>query len=267
VTAKSLKHRFVSSIADGTDTTLTRPSNWNDDHDLWLGYRLVTTTTDTLTNADHLSIITYNSGSAVAVSLAAPSGGNFPLGWRVRLRNLGAGVVTVSGTGGATIITTGNTGVASATINPNDTLDIHSNGTSTFIGVPMPQQPSGPYLRSDTTAALAAGYTAISSNGGTITGANQTYTPTPSNTVQNLQFITLNGSSLTGTFTFAPPGSDCTVIVDVINGGSGAVAASLVTSGYTKVTGDAWNGTNGSVFRFFASRIGTRSLLQIQAMQ
>jgi hypothetical protein len=32
--AKSVKHKFVSAIPDGTDDTIVRPSNWNDDHDL-----------------------------------------------------------------------------------------------------------------------------------------------------------------------------------------------------------------------------------------
>jgi len=31
---KSVKHKFVSAIPDGTDATIVRPSNWNDDHDL-----------------------------------------------------------------------------------------------------------------------------------------------------------------------------------------------------------------------------------------
>jgi hypothetical protein len=130
-----------------------------------------------------------------------------------------------------------------------------------------PAQWNSNFLFFDLTASLISGYTATPTNGGTITGANQTYTPTPGTLVQNLQYITLNGSSLTGNFTFAPPAADSTVIVDVINGGTGAVAATLVTSGFTKVTGDTWANTNGNIFRFFASRIAGRSLLQIQAMQ
>jgi len=31
---KLVKHKFVSAIPDGTDATIVRPSNWNDDHDL-----------------------------------------------------------------------------------------------------------------------------------------------------------------------------------------------------------------------------------------
>ena len=77
--AKSLKHHFASAVADGTDTTLVRPSNWNADHDFWLGYRTVTTTSDTIANADHLSTIVYSNAAAVAVGLAAPTGGNMPV--------------------------------------------------------------------------------------------------------------------------------------------------------------------------------------------
>lgn len=132
MTAKYLHHKFTSAIADGTDGTLVRPSNWNDDHDLWLGYRSVAGTSDTITNADHLSLISYNNAAAVAVSIAAPGAGNFSLGWQARLRNAGLGTVTVSGTGGATI-----NGGASISISPNSTLDLHSTGASDFVGVPI----------------------------------------------------------------------------------------------------------------------------------
>ena len=32
--AKLITHKFVSAIPDGTDTTIVRPSNWNDTHDV-----------------------------------------------------------------------------------------------------------------------------------------------------------------------------------------------------------------------------------------
>lgn len=32
--AASIKHKFVSPIGDGTDTSQVRPSNWNDEHEL-----------------------------------------------------------------------------------------------------------------------------------------------------------------------------------------------------------------------------------------
>jgi hypothetical protein len=130
MTAKSLKHKFQSAIADGTDATVVRPSNWNDDHDLWMGYRNVTAGTDTITNADHLSLVTYNNGAGVAVGIAAPSGGNMPLGWKTRAWNRGAGTVTISGTSGATI-----NGAASITLTTNDAVEIFSLGVSDFVGL------------------------------------------------------------------------------------------------------------------------------------
>ena len=127
---KSLVHHFVSAIGDGTDTTLVRPSNWNADHDFWWGYRTVTTTTDTIGNGDHYTLITYNNAGAITVSLPAPSGSNMPLGWRTRLQNIGLGVVTVTGTGGATIVP-----AAAATLNQWDAVDIYSTGTANYVGV------------------------------------------------------------------------------------------------------------------------------------
>jgi hypothetical protein len=132
MTVKSLKHKFNSAIADGGDATLVRPTNWNDDHDLWLGYRAVAGSSDTIAHTDHLSLITYNAGT-VAVSLPAPSGGNMPLGWYARLKNFGSGIVTVTGTGGATI-----TGAASVAVAAGEALDLHSTGAANYIGVKTP---------------------------------------------------------------------------------------------------------------------------------
>jgi len=127
---KSLKHKFLSSIADGTDATLVRPSNWNDDHDFWWGYRTVASTTDTIANADHMTLIVYSAAGATTVSLAAPTGGNMPTGWRTRIRRTGAAALTLSGTGGATF-----NGAASVTLNQGDSYDIHSTGAVDYVGV------------------------------------------------------------------------------------------------------------------------------------
>jgi Repeat of unknown function (DUF5907) len=117
--AKSLRHKFVTAIADGGDTTLVRPSNWDDDHDLRLGGRTVTTTTDTIVTADELSLIKYNNATGVAVALAAPGGANFPAGWTTFLRNAQAGDVTIT--------------VSGATINGASTLVVNSgNGATLF---------------------------------------------------------------------------------------------------------------------------------------
>lgn len=114
-------------------------------------------------------------------------------------------------------------------------------------------------------ATLTGGFNATSYNGGNITGAGQTYTPNPLN--GNFQHVTLNGSSLTGTFTFAVPGSTCSIMVEVLNSGSGAVGATLSTSGYDKVTGDAYATTNGNKYLFIVTRSNSYKHLHIQALQ
>lgn len=121
------------------------------------------------------------------------------------------------------------------------------------------------YVKPDTTSAFSAGYTASSFSGGTVTGSGQTFTPAPAS--GNFQHITLNGSSLTGTFTFAVPASVCSMMVEVLNGGSGSVGATLSTSGYTKVTGDTWASTNGNKYLFAVTKTQNYSHLHIQALQ
>src|SRR5215831_7881887 len=127
---KSLTHAFVSAIADGTDATLVRKSNWNDDHDFWFSYRGVTTTTDTVAHSDHLGTVAYNSVTAVAATLPAPSGGNMPSGWTTLLRNISTGLVTVTGSGGATI-----NGNASQTLSQGDAVELFSNGTPAYQAI------------------------------------------------------------------------------------------------------------------------------------
>jgi len=161
--AKSLSHVFVSGIADGTDATLVRPSNWNADHNLWYGDRSVTTATDTIANNDHLTTIVYNSATAIAVTLPAPTGGNMPLGWQTMLRNIGAGVVTVTGSGGATI-NVGGVANTSYALNQGDALEVRSRGTAAYVGVYHPTPvavpaPSSTSPAMDGTAAVGTGTT------------------------------------------------------------------------------------------------------------
>ncbi|PWT90377.1 MAG: hypothetical protein C5B54_07290 [Acidobacteria bacterium] len=131
-----LRHKFHSMVADGADATLVRPSNWNDDHDLWLGHRSVTAAGDTITHDDHLSLIEYNNAGGVNVSIAPPNPPTaMPLGWFVRLRNIGMGVVILTGTGGANV-----NGQATLEIAPGDTVDIHSRGTADYVGVGLSAQ-------------------------------------------------------------------------------------------------------------------------------
>ena len=147
--AKSLAHKFVSAISDGADATLVRPSNWNADHNFYLGYRTVTTTSDTIVDTDNWSLITYNSASAVAVTIAIPSGGNMASGWNTTLKNIGAGAVTVTVTSGTV------NGAGTLVLNQNDSAIWYSQGTSAYwaVVIPAPVAAVGS-LRYDTTQAL-----------------------------------------------------------------------------------------------------------------
>lgn len=119
MTAKSLKHKFQSAVVDAGTAGEISPNDWNDDHDLRLGGRTVTITTDTIVTGDELSLIKYNNATGVAVALAAPGGANFPAGWTTFLRNAGAGAVTITVTG--------------ATVNGGSTLILNTgNGATLF---------------------------------------------------------------------------------------------------------------------------------------
>ncbi|PWT90375.1 MAG: hypothetical protein C5B54_07280 [Acidobacteria bacterium] len=141
MTAKILTHKFHSMVADGADATLVRPSNWNDDHDLWLDHRSVTATTDTITHADHMSLIEYNNAAGVVANIAAPTAGAMPRGWFVRLRNIGMGAVTLTGTGGANI-----NGQATLEIAQGEAVDLHSRGTADYAGITLSAQQAQPSL-------------------------------------------------------------------------------------------------------------------------
>jgi hypothetical protein len=158
MTAKSLAHKFLSAVADGTDATLVRPSNWNADHDFFLGYRAVTGTTDTIANGDNFTMIVYNSASAVTVTLPAPTGGNMPLGWYVELRNVGAGTVNFSFTGGASI----NGYTSGVSLYQFETMRLHSTGAADYVGIvspaPLGQVTGGILTLSSATALKFAPY-------------------------------------------------------------------------------------------------------------
>jgi len=98
--AKSLRHKFVSAVADSTDTTLVRSqSNWNDDHNLWLGGRTASGTTDTIADSDHLCLIKYSNAGGIAVTLPqAGASSQFISGWTTFVRNYGVGDVTITPT-------------------------------------------------------------------------------------------------------------------------------------------------------------------------
>lgn len=84
-----------------------------------------------------------------------------------------------------------------------------------------------------------------------------TVTPDPGN--RALQHYT-NG----GAHTLAPSANAGACFVDITNNGS---AGAITTSGFTKVTGDAFTTTNGNKFRCHISVGNGGSLLSVQALQ
>ncbi len=94
-----------------------------------MGIRVVTGTSDTLISTDCGGLVTYNSASPVAVSLAQPSlGGQFLRGCPITLHNYGAGPVTV--TPGASTVG----GNASQLVNQNRGCLLVSDGTNWQLG-------------------------------------------------------------------------------------------------------------------------------------
>ena len=177
MTAKSLKHKFASAVADGADPTLVRPSNWNDDHNFYLGINAQTNTSYTIADTDAWTLITYNNAAAVAVTLPqAGASAQFASGHVTFHRNLGAGAVTVTPT--------------TSTINGNSSLVlltghhalIHSDGTNYFALIARPPADTDSALRNarmdiwqrGTSGTIAAGTPAYTADGWIVgsTGAN-----------------------------------------------------------------------------------------------
>ena len=109
-------------------------------------------------------------------------------------------------------------------------------------------------LTSGTTGS-GVGFSATSFSAGT--KSSGTYTPAASD--GNFQHAT-NG----GAHTLAPPSTVCTIIVEYTNNGS---AGTITTSGFTKVSGDAFTTTNGSKFLCFITKTQNYSNLNVVALQ
>jgi hypothetical protein len=68
----SLKHKFTSSVPDDADTSIVRPSNWNDEHDLLLATnRLLGRTTAGTGSAEEISVSGELTLSAGALSTSS----------------------------------------------------------------------------------------------------------------------------------------------------------------------------------------------------
>jgi len=105
--AITVKHKFVSAIPDDTDTTIVRPSNWNDDHQLTGTVPVANGGTGTATLTGY---VIGNGTSAMTASTTIPSGDVSGLG-TMATQNANAIAVTGGTINGTTIgATTASTG-------------------------------------------------------------------------------------------------------------------------------------------------------------
>lgn len=200
-----------------------------------LGGALTTTGTGAITLA----------GGTGAVSVTLSSGTMATLAGAEALTNKTLNGLTVTASTGTLTIANGKTFVVSNGI----TLD----GTdSTTMTLPAS---SAHLIGSDVTANLSVGYTTTNNNLGTVSSGTLTLDPTTGNE----PYYTNNGAH-----TLAPPASGTSMIVDMINGAS---AGAVTVSGWTKVTGDTLDTTNGHKFRFYISFNNGGSHLFKQALQ
>lgn len=101
--------------------------------------RNVSSSPDTITSADCGRLVVYNSGSAIAVSIAAASTTGLTQGCGVFLNNIGAGAVTVTPTtstinGAATFVLPKNTGCYIRSNSVNYLIDFSS---CTALSLPL----------------------------------------------------------------------------------------------------------------------------------
>ena len=110
-------------------------------------------------------------------------------------------------------------------------------------------------LKADTADVLTVGFAATPFNAGT--KSSGTYTPNEAN--GNFQYAVNNGAH-----TLAPPTNNCNLVIQYTNGAS---AGAITTSGFTKVTGDSFDTTNGNDFLAYVTKINGFSHLNVVALQ
>jgi hypothetical protein len=143
VVQTSVTHNFQSGKTDGADTSLVRPSDWNHAHTIKLGHRdVVTTATDTLLDTDHLSLVRYDRGAGVTVTVPQPGTGVPTVlndGWVAFYRNQNAsGNVLFNATAPSTI-----NGGTSLTLLPGQSAIFFSDGSNIMVLVMGPTTING----------------------------------------------------------------------------------------------------------------------------
>lgn len=137
----SVHHRFVSGYADGTDATLVKPSNWNDDHNI--------TGAEDQANKNQLSgyagvdangFVTPNGYAAdtgtantYAITLS-PAPAALAAGQRVRFKvanaNTGASTLNVNSLGAKSLVKSGSTALGSGDLTAGQIVTAVYDGTN-----------------------------------------------------------------------------------------------------------------------------------------
>lgn len=145
-------------------------------------------------------------------------------------------------------------GGASLSLSANDAIIVRHEGTGNWRVISC-MQAAGRPLNSAVADTLSKGFSAASFAAGT--KSSGTFTPVVSD--GNFQHAT-NG----GPHSLAPPSTVCSLIIEYTNNASAGV---IVTSSFTKVTGDAFTTTNGHKFVCYIVRTNSFSHLHVQGLQ
>lgn len=127
--------------------------------------------------------------------------------------------------------------------------------TGTTLNVTGVEPANSDILKADESDTLTVGFNSTDFDAGTQTTG--TFTPNPAS--GNFQRV-ING----GAHTLAPPTTSCSIVVQYTNNVS---AGAITTSGFTQVTGDAFDTTDGNDFMCVITRCNGFSVLNVTALQ
>lgn len=241
-----------NAVNDSARAEMADVAKWRD----LLGGAKISSGTDTITLTSGMSLSAYAQG----MMFAFEAGGT----------NTGAVTLNVDSIGAKAIVKNHDVALAAGDIEAGqivlvaykataDNFQMLSQSalaplTSASIGVTV-QAYDADTLKADTADVLTAGFAATPYNAGT--KSSGTFTPDEAN--GNLQYA-VNG----GAHTLAPPTNNCTLVIQYTNDGS---AGAITTSGFTVVTGDGFDTTNGNDFFAYITKCNGFSHLHVTALQ
>jgi hypothetical protein len=221
--AVTVTHPFVSAIADGTDASLVRPSNWNATHSISGILDITNGGTGVTTGTGTGSVVLNTSPTLITPLLGTPTSGNFSTGtftWPTFNQNTSG---TAAGLSATLVIANGGT---NSTATP--TAGGVSYGTGTAYGF---------------TAAGTAGQVLTSAGSGVPTWATVGGLGTVTSVAATVPaFLSISGSPITTTGTLAIGLSG--TALPVANGGTGATTASITS--FNNITGYTASGATGT---------------------